>query len=320
MNQSFSGELAKPEKIHFLLIPEFSMIALSSILEPLRIANRFGGSLYEWILVGESMEPVHASNGVAIQVSMSIDQVEEATLVFVCSSFNPKCYLSPAIRSWLRKLDRQGVTLGALDTGIYFLSDAGLVGKEKVTLHWEQIPCYLEEYPNASISTELFEVAPHRMYCAGGTAGIDMMLYKIMQEHDQRLALNISEQLLLSRIRTHSEHQRLEISKRHNIFNKRLATAIMHMENNIEAPLSIDVLAASTHISCRQLERLFKSSFNETPTNFYLRLRLNRAKSLLRETDLSIAEISIATGFDLVSYFSRAYRNLFKQTPKSERK
>ena len=94
----------------------------------------------------------------------------------------------------------------------------------------------------------------------------------------------------------------------------------MHMENNIETPLSIDLLAANTHISCRQLERLFKSNFNETPTNFYLGLRLNRAQNLLRETDLSITEVSIATGFDLVSYFSRAYRNLFKQTPKSERK
>lgn len=320
MNQSFSGELTKPEKIHFLLIPEFSMIALSSTLEPLRIANRFGDSLYEWVLVGATMEPVYASNGVAIQVSTSIDQVQEATLVFVCSAFNPKHYLSAAIQAWLRKLDQQDATLGSLDTGIYFLADAGLIGKEKVTLHWEQIPCYLEEYPGANISTELFEVAPRRMYCAGGTAGIDMMLCKIMQEHDQRLALKISEQLLLSRIRTPSEHQRLEISKRYSIFNKRLAIAIMHMENNIETPLSIDVLAASTHISCRQLERLFKSNFNETPTNFYLGLRLNRAQTLLRETDLSITEVSIATGFDLVSYFSRAYRNLFNQTPKSERK
>ena len=319
MSESLSGELVTPEKIHFLLIPEFSMVSLSSILEPLRIANRFGGPLYEWILVGEEMGAIHASNGVPIQVSQSIDQVEQATLVFVCSSFNPNRYLSPAIRTWLRKLDRQQVTLGALDTGIYFLSDAGLIGKEKVTLHWEQIPCYLEEYPNTSISTELFEVSPRRMYCAGGTAGIDMMLYKIMQEHGQRLAIIISEQLLLSRIRPHSEHQRLEICRRHNVFNKRLATAIMHMENHIENLLSIDDLAASTHISCRQLERLFKSSFNETPTNFYLRLRLNRARSLLRETDLSITEVSVATGFDLVSYFSRAYRNLFKQTPKSER-
>ena len=295
------------------------MISLASILEPMRIANRFGGALYEWVLVGEKMGAVLASNGVPIQVSQSIDQIDKVTLVFVCSSFNPNDYLSPAIRSWLKKLDQQQVTLGALDTGIYFLADAGLIGDEKVTLHWEQIPSFVEDYPNASISSELFEVSERRMYCAGGTAGIDMMLYKIMEEHDQQLSITISEQLLLSRIRSQSEHQRLEICKRHNVFNKRLATAILQMENHIENPLSVDELAAQTHISARQLERLFKSSFDETPTHFYLRLRLDRARSLLRETDLSITEISVATGFNLISYFSRAYRNHFKQTPKSER-
>ncbi len=295
------------------------MISLASILEPMRIANRFGGALYEWVLVGETMGAVLASNGVPIQVSHSIDQIDHAARVFVCSSFNPNRYLSPAIRSWLKKLDQQHATLGALDTGIYFLADAGLIGNEKVTLHWEQIPSFVEDYPNARISSELFEVSDRRMYCAGGTAGIDMMLYEIMQEHDQQLSITISEQLLLSRIRSQSEHQRLEVSKRHNVYNKRLATAILQMETHIENPLDMDELAANTHISSRQLERLFKSSFGETPTRFYLRLRLDRARSLLRETDLSITEISVATGFNLVSHFSRAYRNQFEQTPKSER-
>lgn len=316
---SVSSVTRPPQKIHFLLIPEFSMIALSSILEPLRIANRFGGALYEWTLIGESGSVVSASNGVSIQVSQCINQVDRSDMVFVCASFHAHRYLSPAIRSWLQKLDRQGAALGAFDTGIYFLADAGLVGSERVTMHWEQIPCFREQYPDISVSYELYETAPKRIYCAGGTAGIDMMLDKIMREHDQQLAITVSEQMLLSRIRTRSEHQRLEIAKRHNIFDKRLATTILHMENNIENPISIDALACAANISRRQLERLFRTSFNETPSNFYLKLRLERARSLLRETDLSITEISIATGFDLVSHFSRSYRNMFNKTPKSER-
>lgn len=319
MGEATKNADALPQRVHFLLMPEFSFMALAAVLEPLRVANRFGGNLYEWILVGEQKGPVVASNGILVQATYGIDEVDQAETVLVCASFNPRKYLNPTIRAWLKRLDRQGATLGAVDTGIYSLADAGLVGKEKVTLHWEQIPCYSEEYPGANLSSELFEMSPRRMYCSGGTAGIDMMLHKIMQEHGRQLALSISEQFLLSRIRTPSEHQRLEVAMRHNVFNKRLTTAIMQMENNIENPISIDDVAAITHISRRQLERLFKTAFSETPTSFYLGLRLKRARALLRETDLSITEISVATGFDSVSYFSRTYRTFFKQTPRSER-
>jgi len=309
-----------PQRLYFLLVPEFSFIAFAAIVEPLRVANRFGGrELYEWILVGRHKGPVKASNGISVETTCGIDEIDTAEMVLVCAGFNPRKYLDPAIRSWLRHLDRQGTTLGTVDTGIYFLADAGLVGQEKLTMHWEQIPMYSEDYPSARVSNELFEITPRRMYCSGGTAGIDMMLHKIMQEHGRELAPAISEQFLLSRIRTASEHQRLEVAARHNVFNKRLSMAIMQMENNIENPIGIDELAAAVHISRRQMERLFKASFGQSPIVFYLGLRLKRARALLRETDLSITDVSVATGFDSVSYFSRAYRNFFNQTPSSER-
>lgn len=313
------GTTPTPQRVHFLLIPEFSFIALAAILEPLRVANRFGGALYEWTLVAEQPGPVLASNGIQVQATHGLADVDGADTVLVCASFNPRRYLSPAIRGWLRRLDSQGATLGAVDTGLYFLADAGLVGRDKVTLHWEQIPCYSEDYPGAHISNELFELSPRRMYCSGGTASIDMMLHLIMREHGRQLALAISEQFLLSRIRTASEHQRLEVAMRHQVFNKRLTLAILQMEQHIENPISIDDVAAGAHISRRQLERLFKTSFGATPSGFYLDLRLQRARSLLKETDLSVTEVSVATGFESVSYFSRTYRSVFKQTPSRAR-
>lgn len=308
-----------PQRIHFLLIPEFSMIALSAVLEPLRVANRFGGDLYEWVLVGKEKGMVPASNGALFQTSSSIHDISQADLVLVCSSFNPRHYQSAQISNWLKQLNHQGSTLGAIDTGIYFLAYSGLVGKEKVTLHWEQLPCFLEEFPDSDISNELFEISPRRMYCCGGTAGTDMMLYKIAMEHGYPLALRISEQFMLSRIREPSEPQRLGVGLRHHIFNKRLASAIAYMENHIENRTNIDDIARKAHISRRQMERLFQTSFGKTPSSFYLELRLKRAQMLLRETNRSITEISVATGFDSVSYFSRSYREFFRQTPRSER-
>ncbi len=309
----------KTQKIYFLLIPEFSMLALTATIDPLRVANRFQKGLYEWILVAETLGPVHASNGIPLYATATLDEVTEPHIVFICSSFNPKRYISPTIRGWLRELDTRGVTLGTMDTGLYFLADSGLIGKEKTTLHWEGIPAFKEDYPNVVVTSELYEVSPRRLYCSGGTAGLDMMLHKIMQEHDPSLAVIISEALLQERIRPPSEQQRLNTAKRHNIHNKRLSIAVALMEENIEHPINIESIAKNTHISIRQLTRLFSVYLNDSPNSFYLKIRLNRARTLLRETDLSITEIGVATGFQFLSYFSRAYRNHFNKTPKQER-
>lgn len=308
-----------PHNVYFLLLPEFSMLALMATIDPLRVANRFRPGTYQWHLVAEQPGPIHASNGIPLVTTHTLDQVTDADVVFVCSSFNPKRYLSSPIRSWLRQLDSHGVTLGSMDTGLYFLADAGLVGKEKTTLHWEGIPAFTEEHPGLSVTSELFEISGRRLYGSGGIAGLHMMLHKIRHEHDPALALLVSEALLQERIRPPSEPQRLGTAQRHRLGNKRLSLAVALMENSLEQPIDIASMAHSTHISVRQLTRLFATHLGDSPKSFYLKLRLNRARTLLRETDLSMTEIGLATGFQTLSYFSRAYRKQFDQSPHGER-
>lgn len=296
------------------------MFALVSALEPLRVANRFGGELYRWRLVGLQRGPIRASNQIEIYAEYSYQEVEGVEFLIICAGFNPKHYFSSSLQRWLNQLGETGCTLGAIDTGIYFLTQANLVGREKVTLHWEQIPSFQEEFPDIAIGNKIFETSARRFYCAGGAAGMDMMLQKIISDYGPGLAMSVSRQFLLSRIRTQEEHQTMQLSIRHNICSKRLAAAISLMENHIEEPLCIDDISSRSCVSRRQLERLFKTIIGETPSEFYLKLRLGHARSLLRETSLAIIEISAATGFGSVSYFSRVFRRLYGKTPTQDRK
>ncbi len=91
------------------------------------------------------------------------------------------------------------------------------------------------------------------------------------------------------------------------------------MERHIEAPLGIAAVADEIGLSTRQLERLFKLHLGTRPASFYAALRLDRARELLRLSDLSVTEIGAACGFQSPSHFSTAYGRQFGHPPRAER-
>ncbi len=310
-----------PERIGFLLVPEFSMMAFFSAVEPLRVANRLSGqNLYSWHIFSHDGRPVEASNGMAVLAEAPIGKVENFPVIIVCASFDPDRYVSKPLLSWLRRLSRQGAELGGLDTGAQILARAGLLNGYHVTLHWEHLPSFQESFPDIEVSEELFEIDGKRFTCSGGTAAIDMMLHMISARHGQELAVACSEQLLHDRIRSPGDHQRMALGLRLGVRHPKLISILEAMERSVEEPLSLDSLADIGCISRRQLERLFRGYLDDTPTGYYLKLRLRRSRHLLEQTDMSVMQVAMACGFVSAPYFSRAYRNLFGRSPREDRR
>jgi AraC family carnitine catabolism transcriptional activator len=324
------------EHIHFLLLPEFSAIGFMSAVEPLRVANRFGAQrrtamdgdgtahgasepLYAWHILSAGGMPVSASNGISLNAERSFGDVEGIRTLFIVAGFNPLAAYTRELGNWLRQLDRAGVTLGGIDTGSFVLAEAGLFDTQRVTLHWEAASAFSERYPSLPVSGELFEIDGPRITCAGGTASIDMMLDLIGRKHGHALAAAVSEQFVIGRIRDRSDHQRMEIAARYGIHNSKLIQVISVMEQHMEETLSPDALADAIGVTRRHLERLFCGVLKDTPTHFYLQLRLARARELLRQTDLSITSICVACGFESPSHFSRSYRARYGTTPRDDR-
>lgn len=318
MFEPWSGE--GPEPIGFLLVPEFSMMAFMAAIEPLRVANRLAGqSLFTWHAVSIDGEPVTASNGMAMVSEARLDDPPSLSALIVCASFNPQKAETKALLGALRKIARKGLPLGALDTGTHILAKAGLIEHERVTMHWEAVPAFREEFPLIDVSDELFEISPTRFTCAGGTAALDMMLHMIGMKHGHALAVAVSEQFIHDRIRDRGTHQRMQMANRIGVTNQKLIRIIEAMESHLEVPLDSDELSGLAGVSSRQLERLFKTYVKDTPSGYYLKLRLTRARHLLRQTDLSVMDIALATGFSSASSLSRAYRGRYGHSPRQDR-
>ncbi len=307
------------QDFYFLLLPGFSAIGFISAIEPLRVANRFRGELYRWHVLSIDGGAVLASNGMSVNADAALEPLKKGATLLVVAGFDPLQSFGATLEHWLRRLDGDGVTLGGIDTGSVVLAEAGLLEDHKVALHWEAIEAFKESYPQLCVTQELFEIDRRRISSAGGTASIDMMLDLIGQAHGPGLAIQVSEQFVLGRIRPRKDHQRMEVASRYGISNKKLVQVIGEMEQHSEPPLSTLALAESVRITRRQLERLFRLHLNDTPSRFYLGLRLDKARQLLRQTDLSVLEVSIACGFESPSYFTRSYRARFARCPREDR-
>ncbi|THD84237.1 GlxA family transcriptional regulator [Aliigemmobacter aestuarii] len=309
-----------PRRFVFLLLDRFTMLSFAGAIEPLRIANRISGQeLYTWSLAGEGGEVAVCSNGAAFRLDMGLEDIDREDTVLVCGGIDVQRATTKAILSWLRREARRGVAIGGLCTGAYALAKAGLLDGKRATIHWENQDGFLEEFEDVKLTKSVFVIDGNRMSTAGGTSSIDMMLKIIAQDHGEDIANTVADQLIYSSIRTDQDTQRLSIPTRIGVRHPKLSQVIQMMEANIEDPLSPADLAEEVGMSTRQLERLFRRYLNRSPKRYYMELRLQKARNLLMQTDMSVINVALACGFASPSHFSKCYRSHYNTTPYRER-
>ena len=316
-----SGVDTRTRDIVFVLVPEYSFIAFSSAVEPLRMANRMHGEpLYRWRVVTAGGAPVTSSSGLLVQIDGDLGSGEDADLVIVCAGERVQHHVDKACVAWLRRLAQRRIPLAAICTGAYLLARADLLAGYRCTIHWENLASLREEFPDITVTSELFEIDRDRYTCSGGVAPLDMMLNLIQAEHGSPLAVAISEEFICDRIRGRNDPQRIPLRHHLGTSQPKLVEAISLMEANIEEPMNLGELSRHVGLSRRQLERLFQKHVHRVPTRYYLDLRLARARLLLLQTTRPIVDIAFACGFVSAPHFSKCYRDHYGVPPREERR
>lgn len=311
---------AKPRRFVFVLLENFSMLSFSSAVESLRIANRMSNkALYEWMLLGEGGEMVRCSAGTAFLLDNDLIELNRDDTVILCGGIDVQRATTKKLLNWIRREARKGIVMGGVCTAAYSLARAGLLDGKKATIHWENQDSFTEEFEDVELTKSVFVVDGNRMSTAGGTSSIDLMLKVIADDHGEELANAVADQMIYSSIRTDQDTQRLSVPTRIGVRHPKLSQVIQMMETNIEEPISPSILAKDVAMSTRQLERLFRRYLNRSPKRYYMELRLQKARNLLMQTDMSVINVALACGFASPSHFSKCYRAHYDTTPYRER-
>ncbi len=309
-----------PRRFTFVLLNNFTLLCFSSAVECLRLANRMSGQeLYQWTVATEGADPVSCSAGIEFNAQSDLGDLARDEAIMVCGGVDVQTATTKRLLNWLRKEARRGATVAGLCTAGYALAKAGLLDGKKATIHWENHDSFAEEFDEVTLTKSVFVVDGNRVTTAGGTASIDLMLKLIAEDHGEELANAVADQLIYSSIRTDQDTQRLSIPTRIGVRHPKLSRVIQMMEQAIEEPISPAILARDVQMSTRQLERLFRRYLNRSPKRYYMELRLQKARNLLMQTDMSVINVALACGFASPSHFSKCYRAHYDTTPYRER-
>ncbi|MFJ3466258.1 GlxA family transcriptional regulator [Pseudomonas sp. NPDC090201] len=315
-----AGKTRTTQSVSFLLLDNFTLISLASAVEPLRMANQLSGrELYRWHTLSQDGNQVWASDGLPITPDASIAQAPASDTVIVCGGVGIQRAVSREHIHWLQNQARQSRRLGGICTGSWALASAGLLNGFECSVHWECLAAMQEAFPRVSVNTSLFTLDRGRYTSSGGTAPLDMMLHLIGRDHGTELTAAISDMFVYERIRNEQDHQRVPLKHTLGTHQPKLQEIVQLMEANLEEPIDLDEMAAYVDVSRRQLERLFQKYLNCTPSRYYLKLRLIRARQLLKQTSISIIELAAVCGFVSTPHFSKCYREYFGIPPREER-
>ncbi len=309
------------QHIGFLTLDNYSMIAFSNAVEVLRMANYVSGrTLYRWSVLSLDGQPALASNGLPVAPTLTLEQAGLPDLLFVCGGVHIREAADARVGALLVRLARDGVMLGGLCTGSYALVKAGLVNGYRCAIHWENMSALREEFSKVIFTEGLFAADRDRFTCSGGTAPIDMMLHLVGGRHGHALAARISAQFIVGRVRDADHRQHVPVAARLGFSRSELIRTSELMESHIEEPLSMDEIARRVGLSQRQLQRMFRHYLDLSPVQYYLQLRLLRARELLSQSSRSVMSVTVACGFQSSCHFSKAYREQFGYAPSSERR
>jgi transcriptional regulator GlxA family with amidase domain len=300
----------------FLLLDGFTLLAFSSALDPLRIANQLSGkALYGWHVVSETGASVASSSGLSVEVHGPLEDVPDTEQLFVCAGNQGVDAASEATIADLRRRVRFGAPLGGICTGAATLARVGVLNRKRFTLHWENQPGFTEVFPELEPTRNRFEEDGTLLTCGGGSAATEMMMAQIARDYGTEFAILVADMCLNDPELRGDRDQRSSIATAVDSRNPKLLQVVQGMYANIEEPLSLEDLSEQAGISRRQMERQFSKMLGDAPATVYRNIRLERGRALLMETDMSVMEVAMAAGFNSANVFSRHFKARYGDTP-----
>ncbi len=314
----------KPLKVGFILQEHFSMMAFTAALDTLVTANLLCTSpLFESLTFGINSRKVLSDLHIEITTDSTLEQFNithrgTIDVLIVCGGFRCSLEQNPVLVSTLKSADKQGLIIGGLWNGAIALAYAGLLNNQQCAVHPDNHAIMKEKFLSVQLSERPMVIGTRRATCAGPVSALEMMLKLTQQCYGKNIVRAIREILSCDQVAESGGIMNLKTGD-HPALPEPLRQLLELMQSNIEEPLTLEELSSHIGISRRQIERLFQTHLETTPSRYYLELRITHARRLLLQSNESITHIAIACGFVSSSHFSNCYKDYFGTSPSATR-
>lgn len=289
----------RPRRIAMLIYPGVTPLDVAGPLQVFELGNILSGrALYDIATVAPQAGPVPAAAGITFLPTLAMHALAlPVDTLLVSGATDPEAGVSPETLAWLRHAGPQARRFGSICTGAFVLAAAGMIEGRRVTTHWEFAPRLAVLAPKTRVEVDPIFVRDGSLYSSAGiTAGIDLALALLEDDHGRALALAVARTLVLflkrsggqEQFSTHLQAQMSELPVLQRVQEWCLT--------NLAGDLSVAALARRASMSERSFARLFRRETGSTPGGYVGSLRLKAARRLLEETALPAADVAKRCG------------------------
>lgn len=301
------------------LFPDFLLLDMAGPLEVFSIANRYlpPAQHYRILTLGTESGPLRASNGVMVQADLLLEQADDAYDLLLVPG-GPGAYneCHPALLPWLRAAVPRARRYGSICTGAFVLGYAGLLDGHRVTTHWHYTERLIKAFPEAIVETDRIYLQDGRLITSGGvTAGIDLALSVVAQDHGKQVAVEVAKVLLVVMKRQGGQAQFSPMTSAVAPQETPITRVQNHVLAHLEQSFTIESMAALAGMSARHFARLFAKDVQMTPMAFLQGARIDRARHLLETTELPLKTVAFHAGFGSVRHMRFLFSEKLGLTP-----
>lgn len=301
------------------LFPDFLLLDMAGPLEVFSIANRYlpPAQHYRILTLGTEPGPLRASNGVMVQADLLLEHALDAYDLLLVPG-GPGAYneCHPALLPWLRAAVPRARRFGSICTGAFVLGYAGLLDGHRVTTHWHYTERLIKAFPKAIVETDRIYLQDGRLITSGGvTAGIDLALSVVAQDHGKQVAVEVAKVLLVVMKRQGGQAQFSPMTSAVAPQETPITRVQNHVLANLEQSFTVESMAALVDMSARHFARLFAKDVQMTPMAFLQGARIDRARHLLETTELPLKTVAFHAGFGSVRHMRFLFSEKLGLTP-----
>ena len=315
--------------VGFLLYPQLVLSSLTLPAEMLQAADerargqRLRGERLEIRMASLSGRSIAAGVGTQLRPTHAFTRLQDVDLLYLPAIWrNPLPILSSQRKALplLRRLASADRLLCAVGTGSYLLAEAGLLDAKPATTHWFFSAKFLRRYPAVQVKQRHLITRAGNLYCAGSINAVaDLTGYFIEQFYNADIARQVEAQFSpeIRRPFRDTGFFEGEVNLHHD---EAIADAEQWLQQQLSQPVDFAGLAQRLGMSQRSFNRRFKQALGLRPGEYLQQLRLQQARELLRDSNLSIAEVGYRIGYPDAGHFSTRFRRAMAQSPSDYRK
>jgi transcriptional regulator GlxA family with amidase domain len=309
--------------VAMVLYSDVLMLDVSGPMEVFSIANRFLAPEhhYRLLTVAESREPIRSSCGVKMLADLTLEELP-AGIDLLLVPGGPGAYdtAQPALSAWLPQAARHAQRHGAICTGAFLLGNAGLLDGYRCTTHWNYLERLAQRFPSTRVEAEQIYVVDRNLITTGGiTAGIDMALAVLGEDHGKELALEVAKVLLVVMKRQGGQAPFAPLLATVLRDGSAIARVQAYMADHIEEPFTIKRMAELAAMSPRNFARAFQREVKLTPMQYLQNARIEHVRRLLETTDLPLKVVACRSGFGSARHLRTVFSERIGMTPSQYR-